>query len=103
MNTNIQISLDEQLWAATVRVGRPLGLEPAQVVRQTLLGWLSQHDEARQLITQAERSAVVAEVCGKYVGVAPSTEAWMAQKREEAESEEQRFERRFNKDAEKPE
>lgn len=47
MNTNIQISLDEQLWAAMVRVGRPLGIEPAQIVRQVLLGRLSQHDGQR--------------------------------------------------------
>jgi hypothetical protein len=44
MNTNIQISLDEQLWAALVRVGKPLGLEPTQVIRQALLGWLGQHE-----------------------------------------------------------
>ncbi|MEP7341656.1 MAG: hypothetical protein ABI977_28245 [Acidobacteriota bacterium] len=47
MNTNIHISLDEQLWAAMVRVGKSLGLEPAQVVRQAVLGWLSQHDGQR--------------------------------------------------------
>jgi hypothetical protein len=47
MNTNIQISLDEQLWAAMVRVGKPLGLEPTQVIRQALLGWLGQHDGQR--------------------------------------------------------
>ncbi len=47
MNTNIQISLDEQLWAAMVRVGQPLGLEPVQVIRQALQGWLSQHDGQR--------------------------------------------------------
>lgn len=47
MNTNIQISLDEQLWAAMVRVGKPLGLEPVQVVRQAVLGWLGQHDGQR--------------------------------------------------------
>ena len=44
METNIQISLDAQLWAAMVRVGKRRGLEPAQVVRQALLGWLSQHN-----------------------------------------------------------
>lgn len=47
MDTNIQISLDEQLWAATVRAGKPLGLEPSQVVRQALLNWLGQHDGQR--------------------------------------------------------
>ncbi|HMV82716.1 MAG TPA: hypothetical protein PLD20_03555 [Blastocatellia bacterium] len=47
MDTNIQISLDEQLWSNIVRVGKPLGLEPVQVVQQALLGWLSQHDSQR--------------------------------------------------------
>ncbi len=47
MNTNIQISLDEQLWSDMVRLGKPLGLEPAQVVQQALLGWLSQHNGQR--------------------------------------------------------
>lgn len=47
MNTNIQISIDEQVWAAMVRVGKPLGLQPAQVVRQALLSWLGQHDGQR--------------------------------------------------------
>jgi hypothetical protein len=44
MQTNIQISLDEQLWAEMLRVGKPLGLEPAQVIRQALLAWLKRYD-----------------------------------------------------------
>ena len=44
---NIQISLDEQLWAEMLRVGNPLGLEPAQVIRQALLDWLKRHDGQR--------------------------------------------------------
>ena len=47
MNTNIQISLDEQLWAEMIRVGNPLGLEPAQLLRQALLAWLKRHDGQR--------------------------------------------------------
>jgi len=47
MNTNIQISLDEQLWADLVRVGLPLGLEPAQVIRQALQAWLKRLDGQR--------------------------------------------------------
>ena len=47
MNTNIQVSLDEQLWADIVRVGSPLGLEPIQVMRQALLVWLERHDGQR--------------------------------------------------------
>ncbi len=86
-----------------VRAGRPLGLEPSQIVRQAVLGWLSQREEAPPPVTQAERSAVVAEVCGKYAGLAPSTETWLAQRREEIELEEQRFSRRFGKSTETPE
>ena len=44
MNTNIQISLDEQLWSDVARVGKPLGLEPAQIIQQALLVWLGRHD-----------------------------------------------------------
>ena len=44
MNMNIQVSLDEQLLAQTVRASSPLGLELAQVIRQALLAWLKQHD-----------------------------------------------------------
>lgn len=47
MSTNIQISLDEQLWAELVRVGLPLGLEPAQVIRQALQVWLERRDGQR--------------------------------------------------------
>ena len=47
MNTNIQISLDEQLWADLVRIGLPLGLEPVQVIRQALQVWLKRLDGQR--------------------------------------------------------
>ncbi len=47
MNTNIQISLDEQLWADLVRISLPLGLEPAQVIRQALQAWLKRLDGQR--------------------------------------------------------
>ena len=47
MNTNIKVSLEQQLLAEMVRVGNPLGLEPAQVIRQALLAWLKRHDGQR--------------------------------------------------------
>lgn len=45
--------------------------------------------------TQAERAALIDEICGKYAGSAPSTEQFLAWKREEIELEEQRYERLF--------
>jgi hypothetical protein len=47
MNTNIQISLDEQLWAELVQAGLPFGLEPVQVIRQALQAWLKRLDGQR--------------------------------------------------------
>ena len=49
--------------------------------------------------TQAERSALVREICGKYAGIAPSTEQFLTWKREEVEIEEQRQGRLFGKRA----
>ncbi|MEP7343368.1 MAG: hypothetical protein ABI977_36930, partial [Acidobacteriota bacterium] len=49
--------------------------------------------------TQAERSALVEEICGKYAGIAPSTDQFLVWKREEVELEEQRYERLFGKQA----
>jgi hypothetical protein len=44
---NIQISLDEQLLAEIGKVGKPVGLELAQVVREALVAWLKRHDGQR--------------------------------------------------------
>lgn len=47
MNTNIQVSLDDQLWAEMLRVGKSLGMEPVQAIRQALQEWVKQHDGQR--------------------------------------------------------
>lgn len=60
-------------------------------------------EEPAHSVSQAERSAVVAEVCGKYAATAPSSEKFMAWKREEVDLEEQRHQRLFGQQTEKPE
>lgn len=67
------------------------------------LAGLLLREEAQPAVIQAERSAVVAEVCGKYAALAPSTEEWMAQKRAEVELEERRYEMLFGHGTEQPE
>ncbi len=53
--------------------------------------------------TQAERTAAVEAICGKYANLAPSTEQFTEWKREEIEIEEQRYNRLFDQRAEKAE
>lgn len=69
-------------------------------VERMRLASLLMQPEPERALTQAERKAAFDKICGKYAGVGPSVEQFLAWKQEEVEYEEARYERLFGKQAE---